>query len=460
MANIEIKINTIVDKAIADIKKAAGAVDNLGDSAKKSSQGAIDFSSAMIGLNQALEVANKVMQAVKMVHDETVGVFISYAAQVRDMSRATGESAEQSSRMIQIADDVGVSYDKLKVSLQMAARQGIDTSVESLKVLSDEYLTLAPGTERMQFLLEKFGRSGADMGKLMEMGARGIDKLNNSIESGLILTPEILKQAKTHEILVDVLEDEIAAQKVLAGITIGGIEDSALLNRAVQERMQTMMEEEAVTQQRNLTDQERKTFILQNEEAVRRQILAEIDSKIATENTAGAVAGLAAAEQAAVGALDELSAAQKGLEAAQKGWLATTANEVASALGTLGVKGQAYKDALVVIDEVMGTQKVAEQAHKDAIKEITDQYKKTGDIEGFRTALAGLKDNELPQTTDALEAARKKAADLNTQLENLRIQAAKPIVLNVVWNVTGSAPAGTGGSLSDIRPEGQPAGGP
>jgi len=455
MANIEIKINTIVDKAIADIKKAAGAVDNLGDSAKKSSQGAIDFSSAMTGLNQALEVAEKVMRAVKMVHDETVGVFIEYAAQVRDMSRATGESAEQSSRMIQMADDVGIAYDQLKTSLQMAARQGIDVSVESLKALSEEYLTLAPGTERMQFLLERFGRSGADMGRLMEMGAAGINKLNAGIEGGLILSDAILKQARANEILVGTYKDLIEARKIAAGATLSEAESTVMMEGLIQAQLELMQAEQEALDDSNMGHWEAATFKAAHRAEAEQLVQTMINEKQAAEESAGAVAGLAAAEEAAAGALDEVATAQKGLEAAQKGWLATTANEVASALGTLGVKGQAYKDALVVIDEVMGTQKVAEQAHKDAIKEITDQYKKTGDIEGFRTALAGLKDTELPQTTDALEAARKKAADLNTQLENLREQAAKPIVLNVVWNVTGSAPAGTGGStLNEINPMG------
>lgn len=293
MPNVEITIKTIVDKAIADLKKTAGAVDDVDNSAQKGKGGISDFSGAMLGLNAALEIGNKVMQTAKMVHDQTVGVFIDYAAQVRDMSRATGESAEESSRMIQMADDMGVSYDKLKVSLQMAARQGIDISVESLKGLSEEYLTLAPGTERMQFLLDNFGRSGAEMGRLLELGADGLDALNASIDGGLVLTEEILNQARAHEILVDTLNDEIEAQKVLAGIRVGGLEDEVLLTMAINARLDAMMQEKAITEGGNMTLAARTQFYAQNYDAVKAQIQAEIDAKIVSGETAAATDELA-----------------------------------------------------------------------------------------------------------------------------------------------------------------------
>ena len=442
MANIDITIKTIVDKAIADLKKTAGAVDDVDNSAQKGAGGVTDFSGAMLGLNQALEVANKVMQAAKMVHDETVGVFIEYASQVRDMSRATGENAEQTSRMIQMADDVGISYDQLKTSLQMAARQGIDTSVESLKNLSEEYLTLAPGTERMQFLLEKFGRSGADMGKLLEMGAAGIDKLNAGIEDGLILTDAILKQAKAHDILTDTYKDLLEAKKIAVGSNLSEVESWFLLESAASNQLQIMAEEQQALEGVTWTGWELQKWMAAHHDQAVQQVQDMVDDRQAADENAVAVAGLAQAEQDAATALDEVAAAQKGLEQAQQGWLASTANEVVSALGGLGVEGQKYKEALAAIDEVMGTQEVAEQEHKDKIKAITDEYAKTGSIDNFKTALSGLKDAELPQTTAALETARAKANELEVQLKRLKDMGT--INVKVVYEtvVTGDTPPG------------------
>lgn len=315
MANVEILLKAVVDKAIADLKKAGGAVDDIDKSAKKSSGGVGDFSSAMVGLNQALEVGSKILQAAKMVHDETVGVFIDYATQVRDMARATGESAEESSRMIQMADDVGVSYDKLKVSLQMAARQGIDVSTESLKRMSEEYLTLEPGTQRMQYLLESFGRSGAEMGRLLELGAAGIDALNKSTEGGLILTEDILNQARAHEILVDQLQDEIESRKILAGITAGQVEDSVLEARAISNRMQSMMMmDEKIMEDQKITMAERTLFYAQNYDAVQQQLQAEREMLMVSSENAAQTEQLAESQDVLSGSSQDVAASLKILD--------------------------------------------------------------------------------------------------------------------------------------------------
>jgi hypothetical protein len=390
----------------------------------------------MIGLNQALEVGEKIIHAVGMIHDETAGKFIQYAEQVRDMKRATGESAEESSRLIQVADDVGISYDKLKTSLQMAARQGIDTSVESLKALSEEYLTLAPGTERMQFLLEKFGRSGAEMGRLLEMGAEGIEKLNAGIESGLVLSDEILKQARYNEILTDTYQDLVAARKIAVGAQLSELETSIMMYGLIEEQLGIMQAEEEANRGLKMGYEEASVWRAINREEAEKLVQAMINEKVAAEENAGAIEGLAAAEEEAASALNDVAAAQKGLEQAQQSWLASTANEVVSALQGLGVEGQAYKNALLAVDEVMGTSEAAEQEHKEAIARISEEYAKTGDIEAFKTALAGLKDAELPETTEALETARSKAKELEDQIRKLREEAAKPIEFEV--NIVGN----------------------
>ena len=52
----------------------------------------------------------------------------------------------------------------------------------------DEYKKLAPGVERAQFLLKNFGKSGLEMGKIMDMGGDAILKANDAVEEKLELT--------------------------------------------------------------------------------------------------------------------------------------------------------------------------------------------------------------------------------------------------------------------------------
>lgn len=431
MSSVEILIRAIVDKAIADLKKTSGAVDEVGDATQRSVSPTMNFAGAMVALNQGIELVQKAVGALKAIHEATVGTFIEYADQVRNITRATGESAEEASRLIQAADDVGIAYDKLQMSLQMAARQGIDTSVESLKAMSEEYLTLAPGTERMQFVLENFGRAGADMGRLLEQGAEGIDKLTASIEGGLVLSDDVLKQARMHEILTDELNDQIEAQKVLAGITIGGIQNSALLTRTVQERINTMIDEEAIARQRNFTDTERMMFIMRNAEAVREQVLAEMDAKVALENSRDAVAGLTIAEEELAAAKDAVTAAQGRLEAAQQSWMNTTANQVDNALKSLSLGNEQYAQALGVLDQVFETNKVEEKEQAERIAAITQEFQQTGDIQAFADAMAKLKDDYMPETTAELEKTRSKVEELRREIDLLKGEVAQPIRIRV-----------------------------
>jgi len=439
MANVEIKIQAIVDKAIADINKTAGAVNNLDNSAKKAGGGVEGFASAMVGLNQALEVANKVMQAAKMIHDETVGVFIEYASQVRDMSRATGESAENSSRMIQMADDVGISYDKLKVSLQMAARQGIDTSVESLKKLSEEYLTLAPGTERMQFLLEKFGRSGADMGKLMEMGAAGIEKLNAGIEGGLILTDSILKQAKAHDILVDTYKDLVAAKKIAVGSSLGELESKAMLYGATSAQVAIMAQEQQAMEGVNWGRQEEIHWMNVHREEAEKQVLAMIDGKIAADESTDGANTLAGAQEDLALATEAAAQAQKNLQKAQESWNEGTANDVVAKLDAAGIKGRKYADALIAIDKVLGTNKKGENDMAGLIDDMIKSFKNNKDVDEFTTRLSTLQSIYLPQASVELATINTRITDVYTSWELLRKAAALPIGLRANFQITGSS---------------------
>lgn len=431
MSDILITLKTIVDQALADLKKASGAVDEVGKTARDSGDGVDKFSTAMLGLNQALEVFNKVLQAAQKVHDETVGVYLEYAEQVRDMARATGEGSESASRLIQMADDVGVSYDKLKTSLQMAARQGIDVGVESMKAMSEEYLTLAPGTERMQFLLTNFGRSGAEMGRLLELGAAGLEKLNEGVEDGLILSDVLLKQARRHEILVDTYNDLIGQKKIAVGATMSEVESYFMLEGMINTQLAVMQAEQEATTGVGMTYQESAIFMSMYHDEAEKIVQTSIDQKIAHEENSGAVRGLEAAQENYAAALQDVATAQAQLENIQRSWLDSTANEMVSALNAMKVEGDGYMEALGVIDDVLETDKQGEEEHAERIRGIAGAYAETGSLDDFRMALQGLREDEYPQTTAALETFRAKAQELNEQLNKIQEIAEKPIVITI-----------------------------
>ena len=143
--------------------------------------------------------------------------FVDYAAQVRELSRLTGATADETSRLIQVADDMTISYESLQKALWAASKNGIEVNIDGLAALADEYNALGSATEQAAFLAEKFGKSGAEMGKLMEMGASGIRAAADATSESLVLTERAVQQAREYEVQVDSLTDSWQAFKMTIG---------------------------------------------------------------------------------------------------------------------------------------------------------------------------------------------------------------------------------------------------
>ncbi len=127
---------------------------------------------------------------------------------------------EDASRIIQVADDMRLSYEQVSTAMKMYARQAAesgeaaDMSIETLARLSDQYLALAPGVERTNFLLENFGRSGADMGKLMEQGGDGIRSMAGAVDESLVMTEEGIQAAEDYRLAMDEWNDSMDGIKL------------------------------------------------------------------------------------------------------------------------------------------------------------------------------------------------------------------------------------------------------
>lgn len=154
-------------------------------------------------------------EGIKAVIDPTM----EYGKQVRDLSRLIGATPEEASKLIQVADDVLISYDTLTRSLEYGIRNGIEPSTEAMGELADEYLDIQDPIERSKWLMEKFGRAGADLGPLMELGSKGIKELGQEAEDlGLVLDRETIQKTREYEIALDNLDDSVTALKINIGV--------------------------------------------------------------------------------------------------------------------------------------------------------------------------------------------------------------------------------------------------
>jgi len=148
--------------------------------------------------------------AVKKIVDftrEAIDETNAYNMAVADQARVIGEDVESMSRLVQVANDVFISQEQLKTAFAAASRQGIDVSIEGIQRLADEYLALPAGVERAEFVLKTFGRTGEEMGKLLELSGGGIRSAMDAVEDSIVVTDEAVKSTLAYKQMVDDLKD-------------------------------------------------------------------------------------------------------------------------------------------------------------------------------------------------------------------------------------------------------------
>lgn len=219
MANeVKLKI-TATDDASDEIKKVNKELDKLGDTAEDTgkqlddSVGRIDKLMQLDAIKQFGTAAANAFGKVKDAMTDMVNEYMDYVEQVEDLTRLTGIEEENASRLIQIADDVRISYDTMSGAMQAATRQGVDVSVEGLMKLSDQYLSMQPGLERSEWLLHTFGRSGAEMGQLLEVGSQGIKEMSDAVADNLIVTAQNKQDVIDAKLAYDNFNDSVMGIK-------------------------------------------------------------------------------------------------------------------------------------------------------------------------------------------------------------------------------------------------------
>lgn len=211
--------------------------------------------SAVMGLALAAGVVAGAVAGAKVVYDNTIGSADTLAASVRRLSMDMGATAQDASKLVYVANIMGVSVDTLTHSIDAAIRtmkssksEGIAPNIEGLAKLSDMYNALAPGVERTKFLMDNFGRSGADMGELMQLGSQQIKAMGDQATlTGNVLSGPATEDFETYDRALNKTKADAQGLGVALGVDmVGGatriahgadnlIQVMALLNTAQKE---------------------------------------------------------------------------------------------------------------------------------------------------------------------------------------------------------------------------------
>jgi len=464
-SDIEIRLKTVVDQAVADMKKAESAVTGLDKAADGAQKSSSNWALSLTGLNSAIQIASQVVDAAKQAYDKIIGSTIEYTDQVDSLSRSLGVSAEEASTLIQVTDDVFISQEALTAGMRSAISKGIDPSIEGLKDLADKYNSITDPIARSQFLIETFGKSGLEMGKLLEKGADGIDSMTAAAQkSGLIMSKDNVNAAKKYKEAMDSLNDAVDSIVYNLGMQLLPVLTDILVPIAelIQKNNELRVEHQDLANelaQEAETWEEFQQLVYDNAEGLGLATDASDHFKTSAMVATGEVGKYGesfyelnhAQKEATTStedidfatsnyqtAIENLQTAQENLESSQNSWLENTANDVQRALEDLKLPAEQYAAALLVIDEVYGTSKTAEAEHEAKVKEIAQAYfDSSGDVNNFATDLAGLRDEEMPTTTDEVEILRKKVVELGNELDR---QNGRRVDILVNIKTTGGIP--------------------
>lgn len=188
-----------------------------GGADKETITGLVKVKSAMMDAAAVAGVLVAAGYTIKKAFDATVGTMVAYADQVRGVQQTTGLTAEESSRLIQVLDDMKISYDDLQKVVAKSGDQ-FDYSIQGLARMSDEYRSLKDAQEKADFMQERFGKNWKVFVEAMEQGGDALVKAGESINKGLILDDKMLEQARDYEIQIDNVTDSVEALKVSAGV--------------------------------------------------------------------------------------------------------------------------------------------------------------------------------------------------------------------------------------------------
>lgn len=168
------------------------------------------------------QLHNLAQDALKAVIDQSrvaVERTQALAMQQRDLALAMGRPVEEAGVLIQVADDLGISYETTLAATKKLNAEGLQPSWANIKKLAAEYQTLPPGVARAQFATENFGRAaGPEMQKLLEKSTDQLDAMADSAErSGLVMSGEAVAGAEAYRMSQDALNDAVDAGYVAIG---------------------------------------------------------------------------------------------------------------------------------------------------------------------------------------------------------------------------------------------------
>lgn len=248
MASFTETLSLIIDAktggAVRDVQTFGKAVGSTGDDlvATATKGGFLDKQLKNLGLT-GVSTGNLVAAgaaaggaALVAFGRDAINTSLNYMSTTRDLQRVTGATAETSSRLVAVFDDLEISQEAaakgfFKLSREIGSGRsqldqfGVATTdskgrtrdLEKILLdVADAYVNTEDKGRRAALVQTAFGRGGQELLPILEKGRAGIEKLFADVPEGQIFSQKQLDQARAYELALDNLNDAVDELKIAA----------------------------------------------------------------------------------------------------------------------------------------------------------------------------------------------------------------------------------------------------
>jgi hypothetical protein len=175
---------------------------------------------------------------------ESVEATVKYADEVRSLQLISGESAESTSRFIQVLDDYKISAQDAMAATRAMTKEGLTPNLQTLAELSDEYLSINDKQKQNEFIIKHLGRAGLQWVEVLNKGSAALLAQGEAIDDSLILTQKAVDDARRYEIALDNWNDSVQALKISIGQELLPVLTDLTQSLSASQRAQEILGEE------------------------------------------------------------------------------------------------------------------------------------------------------------------------------------------------------------------------
>ena len=195
----------------------AASVGKVQSSLTTATKAHMSFGEAIVVANQAMQLAEQVAAKVGQAYNATVGEAMNYNRAMMDLSQNIGMSIEETSRLVQVADDFTVSQEAVTSAMQMMVKRGLAPSIGGLADIADQYVKIKDPVKQAALMTELLGRNWTALTPMLKEGGQAIRDNAAAQSDALIVTEEMAKKTRELEIAQDNFNDSILAIKLSLG---------------------------------------------------------------------------------------------------------------------------------------------------------------------------------------------------------------------------------------------------